>query len=338
MKPAAVLESGWGLRAADTAPLGAGHINDTLLVTTVDGRRLVLQRINERVFADPGLVMGNLERVLDHLDANAPGLTPPLIRTGTGTPAWRDPEDGWWRLWGYVPDSRSFDRTTDPAICESAARTFGRFQALLEDLPGPPLEPTIPGFLELAGYLARFDALCASSPDADRVLSAATADPVFIDAHRSLAAVLPRDRAVIHGDCKLNNLLFEAGGPGVVAVLDLDTVMTGHWAWDFGDLARSVLMGALEENDRSREGTFVALFAALARGFAAGRGTALDARIMATAPVYVAFMLGIRFLTDHLEGDRYFRVAARGDNLDRARAQFELVRQLPVEAFAASVR
>jgi hypothetical protein len=289
--------------------------------------------------------MRNLERVLDHLQTKAPGLTPPLIGTLDGTTAWCDPDGGWWRLWGYVPDSRSHDRTKDPAICYSAAQTFGRFQALLADLPGEPLAPTIPGFLELAGYLERFDSVRSTTQHADRALAAAGVDMAYIDAHRFLASTLPGGGAVIHGDCKLNNLLFEAEGTRVLAVLDLDTVMTGHWAWDFGDLARSVLMSvltsmpmeaALTDEAARREETFLDLFTALARGFAEGCGRELDPSALAVSPVYVAFMLGVRFLTDHLEGDRYFRVTARGDNLNRARAQFELARQLPVAAFEES--
>ncbi len=324
------------MRAVSVSPLGSGHINDTLLISSVDGRRHVLQRINERVFRDPGLVMRNLERVLEHLGAKAPGLTPPLIRTTTGAAAWSDEAGGWWRLWAYVADGRSFDRSRDPEICENAARTFGRFQALLADLPGTPLEPAIPGFLELDGYLEQFDAARTAVRGSDQILIEAGVDAAFIDAHRPLAGALSPGETVIHGDCKLNNLLFEKKGAEVVAVLDLDTVMRGHWAWDFGDLVRSVLMGVLDEDDGSREATFVALFSALARGFSEGRGGSPDPETMAVSPVYVAFMLGVRFLTDHLNGDRYFRVAARGDNLNRARAQFELVRRLPVDAFAGS--
>jgi Ser/Thr protein kinase RdoA (MazF antagonist) len=333
--PSAVLEAGWGISSASLTPLGAGHINDTLLATLADGGRYVLQRINERVFADPVRVMENLARVQAHLRTRAAHLIPPLINTSSGERAWHDPSGGWWRLWGYVAESRTINTTRDPRICHSAALAFGRFQTLLADLPGEPMVPAIPGFLELDGYLARFDEVAAGVPDAERSVAAACEGPGFIDERRCLISVLPKGDNLIHGDCKLNNLLFEQSGTAVKAIVDLDTIMIGHWAWDFGDLARSVLSGALDAGDRDAE---LALFAALAEGFLEGTERDLDPETLAIAPVYVAFMLGIRFLTDHLEGDGYFKVSKRGENLERARRQFELARRLPVEALAASVR
>ncbi|MGD8416455.1 MAG: aminoglycoside phosphotransferase family protein, partial [Pseudomonadales bacterium] len=217
--------------------------------------------------------------------------------------------------------------------CEAAGRAFGRFQRILADLPGGALPPTIPGFLELAGYLDAFDAAGRGNGSADRALAEACGGMAFIDARRDLAQQFPPGDDLIHGDCKLNNLLFDAHAPSVRAVLDLDTVMTGHWAWDFGDLARSALAGTL-----SAEAAAPAL-AALTRGFADGSGRVLTPATVAGAPVYVAFMLGVRFLTDHLLGDRYFRVSHTGENLSRARTQFELVRLLesipaPADALA----
>jgi len=329
LNPAAVLEAGWGLADAALEPLGAGHINDTLLVTVADGTGWVLQRINEQVFTDPERVMNNLTRVQAHLGEVAPGLIPPLIETLDGRSTCRDEQGGWWRLWAYLPDGHTVEQTGDPAVCRAAAHAFGRFQHLLADLPGPPLEPTIPGFLELGGYLDRFDAVTARTLDAEAVVNEACAGPGFIDSYRGLAAELPKGDAIIHGDCKLNNLLFEESGLAVSAVLDLDTIMVGHWAWDFGDLARSVLTGVIDAGDADVR----ALFAALVEGFQIGSERALDARALSIAPGYVAFMLGVRFLTDHLEGDRYFKVSAPGENLDRARRQFALLERLPVAAF-----
>jgi len=329
-----VLEAGWGLTETSLSPLGSGHINDTLLATGADGRRHVLQRINERVFVDPELVMDNLVRIQNHLEGQGVNLTPPLIKTRAGTSSWCDPEGGWWRLWRYVADSRSFNRTRDPALCHAAALTFGRFQAALSDLPGPLLTPTIPGFLELAGYLDQLDAVLAASPDGERSVADACGG-AFIDDHRYLASVLPKRTDVIHGDCKLNNLLFARDRAEVVAVLDLDTVMTGHWAWDFGDLVRSVLMGLLEDAGPGLNDEAVHLFDALARGYIEGSARAADRETLAIAPVYVTFMLGVRFLTDHLEGDRYFKVSGPGENLERARVQFDLARLIPADAFAA---
>ncbi len=337
MNPVEVLEAGWGFTDAKLQPLGAGHINDTLLAE-VDGRpAVVLQRINEQVFTDPGRVMSNLARVQAHLGEVAPGLIPALIEALDGQCFFKDNAGAWWRLWEYLPDGRTIEQTRDPAICRAAAHTFGRFQRLLDDLPGPTLEPTIPGFLELAGYLERFDGVVAATSGAEAVIDE-VCGRALIENHRDLAMELPRGGTVIHGDCKLNNLLFAQRGSAVRAVLDLDTIMVGHWAWDFGDLARSVLTGAAEgEPGQTGAGAQDALdlFAALVKGFLAGRKEDLDARALAVAPVYVAFMLGVRFLTDHLEGDRYFKISKAGENLDRARRQFDLIKGLPIASFEA---
>lgn len=315
------------MRAVRLAPLGDGHINHTLLAELGDGRRYVLQRINRAVFAHPERVMNNLQRVHEHLAGRAADLTPALIPTATGEAAWIDAAGEWWRLWMFIPDGRSLNRTRDTEICRAAGQAFGRFQQLLADLPGPMLEPTIPGFLELAGYLAEFDRLAARVPGAERVIHQACREDGFVDAHRTFADRLPPGQDVIHADCKLNNLLFDRQEPVVRAIVDLDTVMNGHWAWDFGDLARSILLGA-QWHEEAGPGAPLTLFAVLCAGFAAGSGRSLEPDPLAEAPGYVAFMLGVRFLNDHLAGDRYFQVSRRGENLRRAREQFDLVRKL----------
>ena len=166
------------------------------------------------------------------------------------------------------------------------------------------------------------DAELSRHPDADGILAKACGSARFFHGHRRLSGSLASRGAVIHGDCKLNNLLFATGSAKVLAVLDLDTVMAGHRAWDFGDLCRSVLMGCAHTEEMKN------LFSALSEGFIRGGGRRLDAEEMLVAPSYVAFMLGVRFLTDHLQGDRYFRVKKAGDNLVRAREQFELLARL----------
>ena len=320
------LAAGWQL-TAELTPLGEGHINETLLAATDTGERFVLQRISRAVFTDPGRVMHNVARVIGHLESHGAALVPALLPTRSGGPAFVDDAGEWWRLWAYVADGRSLARTSDPLTCRAAGEAFGRFQRLLADLPGPALEPVIPGFLELGGYLERFDQVLRETDNRADV-NRACGDPAFIDAHRELAGRFPPRQDLIHGDCKLNNLLFAADTPKVLAVLDLDTVMVGHWAWDLGDLARSVLLGAA-----STSGMQTA-FAALLDGFSAGSSRSVDPSVAIGATVYVAFMLGIRFLTDHLEGDRYFRVERPGVNLDRARAQFDLVQRLTTRVMA----
>jgi len=328
---ARALSGGWRLTAG-FSPLGEGHINETLLVDVGSAQRFVLQRISHTVFADPEQVMTNLVRVLDHFRHLDVALVPALVPTASGGWSFVDDAGGWWRLWEYVPGGRSLSRTTDPALCRAAGEAFGRFQRLLAGLPGPDLAPVIPGFLELDGYLRTFDA-ALSAPGADAAVADACDGMTFVDEHRALAGRFPRQHDLIHGDCKLNNLLFAAGSPEVLAVLDLDTVMSGHWAWDLGDLTRSVLLG-LEDGETAAAAL---VLDALIRGFAEGSGRSPEVGTVIDAAVYVAFMLGIRFLTDHIQGDRYFRVSQPGANLHRARQQFDLVRRLTSGALADSL-
>ncbi len=293
-------------------PLGDGHINDTLLVESSRGR-FVLQRINERVFPDPQALQEKVSRVVVHLQAAAPGLVPELEPTRRGEHAWRDEAGGLWRLWRYVENTRTLQELDNDLQAEAAGLAFGKLQILLRDFPMTVPDP-IPGFMQLDHYLRAFQTALGAGVEAQ----ADAADWVgFIDRRRGLAALFGvRDR-LVHGDCKVNNLLFHEHTDRVASILDLDTVMSGHWAWDFGDLTRSVASG--------KHGVAPELFVALAKGFVAAGGINPSVEELLLAPRYVALMLGVRFLTDHLQGDRYFKVTARGENLLRARGQFALL-------------
>ncbi|MEZ5560652.1 MAG: aminoglycoside phosphotransferase family protein [Pseudomonadales bacterium] len=294
-------------------PLGAGHINDTYLVRAVDGR-YVLQRINAQVFPDPCAVMEKVVTVLEHLARVAPGSTPQLIATRSGAPYTQDESGAVWRLWRYLEGSRTLQRLDNVGQAQAAGFAFGAFEHALRALQAPISDP-IPGFMQAATYLDALDGLLASNgvtPDDGTLALLAQLEP-----RRELAALFGARDRLVHGDCKVNNLLFDAGSDRVLCVLDLDTVMRGHWAWDFGDLARS---GAADGSAFACE-----RFAALARGFRAGAGIDADADDLVLAPRYVAAMLAVRFVTDHLAGDRYFRVSRRGENLLRAREQLDLL-------------
>jgi hypothetical protein len=310
-------------------PLGAGHIHDTYLVTAADrvtatdpqarsspddpphARRVVLQRVNEAVFRDPDLVMRQTERLLHHLAGGYPYAVPALIVSRAGRTAERV-ADGFWRAWAFLADTVVVDPLRTASQAEAAGQAFGTFQHALEGLPGPRFDDTIRGFLQLAHYLESFEDVAATAPPR---LARLIAD------HADLADRLGQRNAHIHGDCKVNNLLFDADAREVCAVIDFDTAMYGHWAWDLGDLLRSVCY--------SGGGLDLELYRAALGGFLRGsrRGDCAADELLA-APAYVTFMLGIRFLTDHLRGDVYFRVSRRGDNLRRAEEQFGLLGEL----------
>lgn len=289
-------------------PLGNGHIHDTYLVEEEDRTyRLVLQKINQRIFSDPKKLISQTLRVMAHLKSKNVLLVPDLVHSKSGR-SLEKLDGSHWRAWTYVNDSRTLDPITSLIQAENAAEAFGLFQNCMSDLARPTLEEPIRGFLQLSSYLIAYQAVRARSPKELDDL---------IESNLWLAErFLSRD-AVIHGDCKIDNLLFHEREDSVKAVLDLDTVMQGHWAWDFGDLVRSLWSGEKNIDE--------ALFVSALKGFLRGAPDRnYSVEDFAHAPIYIMFMLGVRFLTDHLQGDQYFKVQHTGENLVRAREQFSL--------------
>jgi Ser/Thr protein kinase RdoA (MazF antagonist) len=220
-----------------------------------------------------------------------------------------------WRLWRFIESSKTCDPPQNREQIRQAAKAFGAYQRAMAGLEAKRLVETIPGFLSMTGYLRQFDQVLATATQTER----AEAMPwiAVVQSHRQWPSALMQPNAVIHGDCKVNNLLFDAQGERVLSVIDLDNNMNGHWAWDFGDLVRSVAF--------SRGGVDAADYRACVQGFLSGRGSVpLGNEHLIAAPSYLAFMLGLRFLTDHLSGDRYFSVPQHGENLQRAKEQFAL--------------
>jgi len=258
-------------------------------------------------------------------------LWPILIASPDGLLNPRTGTSSWWRLTRYISGSRTLQTLNGAVQAEAAGRAFGEFQALVRELPAADLVPVIDGFLDLAAYLGGLDAAVESHASTARQTEEATLlNELASRRARYHVAVAAADLVVIHGDCKVNNLLFasehqrehEQEG-GVLAIVDLDTLMVGAWWLDYGDLVRSAAF--------SREGHFDSVvFAALAAGFFAGRGTlkAVELPAALAAPAHLAYMLCVRFLADHLNGDHYFRVEQRGENLSRAQAQFAQLLEL----------
>jgi len=326
-------------------PYGSGHINETWAVTLEGGpvRRAVLQRINTKVFRDPDGLMENVARVTRHLagkladrpDAARRSLS--LIPTRDGAAFHRDSAGGVFRAYEFIEGARSWDVLTSPRQAREAAKAFGTFQRLLSDLPPPRLAETIPDFHDTPRRLARFREVLAADPKnraagvAREIAFVERREPLAESLSSLLAAGVLSER-VTHNDTKLNNVLLDdATGEGI-CVIDLDTVMPGLLLHDFGDMVRTAANPVAEdEQDVSKVVASVPMFEALVRGYLGATGSmlsGLERERLVAAGKLLSYECGMRFLTDHLEGDVYFRIHREGQNLDRARTQFALVASL----------
>jgi Ser/Thr protein kinase RdoA (MazF antagonist) len=322
-------------------PLGRGLINDTFLVATPTGR-FVLQRINTQVFPEPAAILTNLRILLDHVGQvrkHAPAVRdlefPTLIPRLAGGDGHVDAGGGYWRALSFIEGTCNHDRITDAAEAAEVGYALGRFHALVNGLDPGRLHDTLPGFHITPAYLARFDAALA------RPLRVADGADLrwafrFVEARRPCADVLEAAKRsgqlrlrVIHGDPKVDNVLFSATTGAAASLIDLDTVKPGLIHYDLGDCLRSGC-NRLGESAETAEFDLDLARAILqgyweeARRFLGGA----DRAFLYDAIRLLPFELGLRFLTDHLEGDVYFKVEAPGQNLRRALTQFCLAKSV----------
>jgi hypothetical protein len=333
-------------------PFAGGHINDSHLLTYRRERqtvRFLLQRINDAVFLEPVLVMDNIRRVAAHIakalaaqgarDIGRRVLT--LVPTHAGEPYYRDAAGSYWRLYPFVAGARVYETVVTAEQAQRAGRAFGTFQHLLADLPGPRLHETIPDFHNTP---LRFDALeQAVQADVCNRAAAAKAEIELAARHRLLAGVLLdlRQRGeiperVVHNDAKISNVLFDRATGEALCITDLDTVMPGLALYDFGDMVRSMTCAAAEdETDLSKVEVRMPLFEALARGYLEATReflTPAEREQLVFAGKLITLEQGVRFLTDFLNGDTYYRTERSSHNLDRCRAQFKLVESIEQHA------
>ncbi|MCH7227706.1 phosphotransferase enzyme family protein [Haloferula sp. A504] len=325
-------------------PYGSGHINDTYAVRFSQagtGVRYIFQRINHHVFPDPVALMRNIERVCAHsrsklggLDASRQTLT--LIPT-RDLRNWHVDGEDHWRCYLFIENARTYDAIRSLDQATEAARAFGRFQGMLADLPGGRLSETIPDFHHTR---KRFENLVrAFEADAHGRAGAVAEEMAFIREREAdtdiIIDALESGRIperITHNDTKLNNVMIDdATGEGI-CVIDLDTVMPGTALNDFGDMIRTATNPAREDSrDLSEIRMRPEYFEAIARGYLEGASGFLTESEIELLPVSGKLMtleVGIRFLTDFLEGDIYFKTQRDGHNLDRCRSQLRLVESI----------
>lgn len=317
----------------EVRPLSGGHINTTCAVTLAQGgavRRLVLQRINGAVFRDPAGLMANVGLVTGHIRERGGTFVLPWYPGPAGAPCVRLDREVW-RACDYVENARTFGaEEADEELLERAGAAYGRFLRALKDLDPARLTETVPRFHDTACRLE--ECLAAAAADPLGRGAGAAAELALLRAARPFAADFSRRRdhlplRVTHNDAKLENLLFHRDARQVLAVIDLDTCMPGRVCYDFGDLVRS---GAWRSGGAGRR-LDPARFRACARGFlgeTADLLTGAEARSLAPGAAAVTLELAARFLGDYLTGDRYFPPEYPGHNLDRARRQLALYRDM----------
>ncbi len=327
---------------------GQGHINDTFCVYVQDEEgecvRFILQRMSAAAFKHPDQLMQNICGVTEHLRKKiiAQGGDPAretmtVKNTRDDKPFFTDDEGGAWRVYPFVENTKCLQVAETPELFYASAKAFGHFQSQLSDYPASTLFETIEKFHDTENRFANFEKALA----ADVMGRAATAQPEidFVLAHKADCSVaLDALRSgklplrVTHNDTKLNNVLMDKTTNEGICVIDLDTTMPGLSINDFGDSIRfGANHSAEDERDLSKVNFDIDLFDIYTKGFLEGAGGALTPAELEYLPWGAKLMTlecGIRFLTDYLEGDHYFRIHRDGQNLDRCRTQFKLVRDM----------
>ncbi len=335
-----------GILHAETCKIG--HINETYSATYDQGGtrvRYIHQKINRTVFKNPVSLMQNVMRVTSHLrqklqslqvrDITRRCLT--IVPTRDGQSYYTDRAGECWRTFVFVEGVQTFESVHTPHQAYEAGKAFGFFQHLLVDLPGKRLVDTIPHFHHTR---KRFQALQQSvaNDHFNRAVSA-KAEIDFALRHESMVDVLLNAMSgkkiperITHNDTKFNNVMLDTVTGEAMCVVDLDTVMPGCVLYDFGDMVRTTTSPTMEDElDLAKVRLQMAMFKKLAEGYLAAAGaflTKAERAHIAFAGKLITFTIGLRFLTDHLAGDTYFRIHRPGHNLDRCRTQFKLVESI----------
>lgn len=335
-------------RLKDRRPFGSGHINDTYLLTFEIGdmgdMSAILQRMNREIFTQPVELMENIVGVTSYLrekiienGGDPERETLNIIPAKDGKAYYVDSKGEYWRSYKFITDAKCYDQVEKPEDFYESAVAFGNFQRLLADYPADTLHETIKGFHDTR---ARFEVfkqavaqdVCGRAASVDREIE-------FVLAHEETARVLGEFQEkglvplrVTHNDTKLNNIMIDNTTRKGICVIDLDTVMPGLAVNDFGDSIRfGASTGAEDEKDLSKVSCSMELFEIYVKGFlqgCAGSLTPTEVELLPMGAKVMTYECGMRFLTDYLQGDHYFKIHREEHNLDRARTQFKLVEDM----------
>jgi len=331
----------------DARAYGSGHINSTYVSRIRTGTgvvRYVHQRINHDIFKSPEQVMENIQRVTAHIRAKlvAAGLDPTrrvmtVVPTVDGSGFHKTPDGEYWRTYLFVEGASTYDVIENPDHVYAAAKAFAEFQKAVADLPAPRLHETIRDFGNAEKRFEALDGALDRDPAGRR--EDVKGDVEFALARRNIVSMfenLRRAEAVperiIHYDTKINNVMIDDETGEGICVIDLDTVMPGLAMYDFGDAVRMGAAAAAEdEPDLTKVSVDLATFDRLACGYletAREFLTPVEIDHLAPAARLITFVQGVRFLTDYLAGDLYYKISRPDHNLDRCRTQFKMVEDM----------
>jgi hypothetical protein len=315
---------------------GNGHINKTYKVVCDTGEWYVLQMINNKVFKDVPALMRNIQLVTEHLSGKVddPREVLTIVPTIAGQIFYTDESGNYWRVYQFVRNSVCLERAGSAANFFESAVAFGKFQNRLSDFPAEVLSETIPRFHDT---VSRFDAFktavtsdpCGRVKNVPREIETTWRYEEFASILVNLQANREIPLRVTHNDSKLNNVLFDAQTLKALCVVDLDTVMPGLAVNDYGDSIRfGASTAAEDEKDLSKVWIDLDLFTAYTEGFISACGknlTKLEIELLPVGAKMMTLECGIRFLTDYLNGDTYFKIQYPEQNLDRCRTQYKQV-------------
>lgn len=332
----------------DSVPFGSGHINDTFKITTnsLQNNLYLLQRINHHIFQDVEGLMNNIESVCKHLKEKLAhlGEKEVLKRTMTIVPTYdnknyyQDENGDYWRVFHLIPETRSYDILETQEQAYSGGMAFGQFQKQLSDLDPKTIVEILPNFHNIEFRLSNLRDAIEKNP-AKRVEKIQDLLDYIFEREEKMRTVLELGRSnklplrITHNDTKFNNVLLDKDD-NVQCVIDLDTVMPGYVAYDFGDAIRTIINSAAEdEADVSKIVLNIPLFQSFTAGYLSEVKEFLtDAEVDSLIPAVhlLPYMQAVRFLTDYINGDTYYKIAYPEHNLVRTKAQLKLVHELEV--------
>lgn len=323
---------------------GEGNINRTFWAEGKDGSQYIVQKVNTNVFKNPVALMDNMVGITEFLKkkivergGDVERETLNIVLTKDGKTYYEDVKGGFWRMTNFVKDTVAYQSVEKAGLLYEVARSFGRFQELLSDYPADTLFETIPDFHNTAKRYKAFET--ALSDDIAHRAEGVQKEIAKLKKYAPRASIIVDKLAsgeiptrVTHNDTKLNNILMDKATDKGVCVIDLDTVMPGSLLYDFGDSVRfAANNGAEDDKDLSRVWIRTELYEEYVSGFLAGVGDSIiteEIKLLPMSVFILTYELALRFMTDYLNGDTYFKLNYPEHNLIRTRAQIKLMEDI----------